>query len=210
MRLLVGFAASMIISAAAAEPAVVDKPGEAEKAAAISKLEADIEAATEQKTKAAKDDDRAAVKRLTAELKRLRLELSKAKTKTPEQHAEDAAEWARVKEAARLEAEKKQEEGRQKWYEGGTLHKKTVAEWSKATQRDKVATSADFVTHAWKAGILKDFIANGIGGMDDIKPLAERLASEIDLFYAKGQLAGGSDVALAAAKVMDRRWTKPQ
>jgi hypothetical protein len=96
----------------------------------------------------------------------------------------------------------------QKWYEGGTLHKKTVAQWSKADNRDKLATAADFVTKMWKAGVLKDFIANGIKTMDDVKPLAQRLADEIDLFYAQGKLAGGSDVATAAVTVMDRRWTK--
>lgn len=96
----------------------------------------------------------------------------------------------------------------QKWYEGGTLHSKTVAQWSKADNRDKLATAADFVTKMWKAGVLKDFIANGIKTMDDVKPLAQRLSDEIDLFYAQGKLAGGSDVATAAATVMDRRWTK--
>ncbi len=98
----------------------------------------------------------------------------------------------------------------QEWYEGGTLHSKTVAKWSKAPARDKLATAADFVTKAWKAGLLKDFIANGIKTMDDVKPLAQRLADEIDLYYAQGKLAGGVDVTTAAATVMDRRWTKPR
>jgi hypothetical protein len=97
----------------------------------------------------------------------------------------------------------------QKWYEGGTLHKKTVAEWSKAPERDKLATAADFVCHAWNEKLLKDFIAKDIKTVDDLKPIATRLASEIDLFYQQGQLAGGSDVTTAAATVMDRRYTKP-
>lgn len=97
----------------------------------------------------------------------------------------------------------------QKWYEGGTLHKKTVAQWSKASERDKLATAADFVCHAWNEKLLKDFIAKDIKTVDDLKPLATRLVSEIDLFYQQGQLAGGSDVTTAAATVMSRRYTKP-
>jgi hypothetical protein len=97
----------------------------------------------------------------------------------------------------------------EKWYEGGTLHKKTVAEWSKASERDKLATAADFLTHAWNKNLLKDFIAKDIKTVDDLKPLATRLTGEIDLFYKQGQLAGGSDATTAAAQVMHGRYTKP-
>ena len=31
------------------------------------------------------------------------------------------------------------------WYEGGTLHKATIAEWKAATESNKLATCADFV-----------------------------------------------------------------
>jgi hypothetical protein len=107
MRLLAGFAASMIISAAAAaEPAVLDKPGEAEKAATISKLEAEIEEANNRKTKAAKEDNRDEVKRIFSDLKSLRLQLSKAKSKTPEEYAEEAAA---AREQARMDADKKRQ-----------------------------------------------------------------------------------------------------
>ena len=33
-----------------------------------------------------------------------------------------------------------------KWYQGGTLHKKTGADWLKASSDNRVATSADFLT----------------------------------------------------------------
>lgn len=33
-----------------------------------------------------------------------------------------------------------------KWYEGGNLHKKTIADWKEATQENRLATSADFIT----------------------------------------------------------------
>ena len=31
------------------------------------------------------------------------------------------------------------------WYEGGTLHKATIAEWKAATESNRLATCADFV-----------------------------------------------------------------
>jgi len=31
------------------------------------------------------------------------------------------------------------------WYAGGTLHKKTMADWKKGSYRDRLATCADFV-----------------------------------------------------------------
>jgi hypothetical protein len=34
----------------------------------------------------------------------------------------------------------------QAWYEGGTLQKGTVDDWSRATQENQLATSADFIT----------------------------------------------------------------
>lgn len=35
--------------------------------------------------------------------------------------------------------------GPSKWYEGGTLHKVTSQEWHKASYRNRLATSADFI-----------------------------------------------------------------
>jgi len=32
------------------------------------------------------------------------------------------------------------------WYTGGTLHNKTAMEWHQATYRNRLATSADFIT----------------------------------------------------------------
>ena len=32
-----------------------------------------------------------------------------------------------------------------KWYEGGTLHKKTGADWLKASQENRLATAGDFL-----------------------------------------------------------------
>jgi hypothetical protein len=114
MRLLAGFTLSLFLSAtvAAAEPDVADIPGEAEKAAAIAELEAEIEAATERKAKAAKDGDRERVKRLIADLKSLRLQLSKVKAKTPEECLEEVAEKKRKEALAEVKAKEQQEKRR--------------------------------------------------------------------------------------------------
>jgi len=97
--------------AADAEGAAENLPGEAEKASAISKLEADIKAAVEKKSNAAKYGDRNAVKQLAADLKLLRLQLNKAKSKPPEKYVEEAAYRKRIEdENARLVAEKERKE----------------------------------------------------------------------------------------------------
>jgi hypothetical protein len=113
MRLLVWFTASLIISAAAiaAEPAAVEKPGEAEKAAAIAEIETLLADATAKKTEASKAKNREAVKDLAETVNWWRLQLSKAKSKPPEKYAEEAAERKKIEEEnARLAAEKKRKE----------------------------------------------------------------------------------------------------
>ncbi len=45
-----------------------------------------------------------------------------------------------------------------KWYEGGTLHQKTVAEWQAASNRDRLATSSDFVAKIRKFDSLADML----------------------------------------------------
>lgn len=37
-------------------------------------------------------------------------------------------------------------QSKKEWYEGGTLHRATVAEWKKASARNKLATCGDFIT----------------------------------------------------------------
>lgn len=85
--------------------------GEELKAAAISKLEADIEAATERKAEAGKADNRPLVKQLFADIKHLKTQLIKAKAKTPEQYVADEEEKARI---AKVEAERMAEEQKKK------------------------------------------------------------------------------------------------
>ncbi len=47
-------------------------------------------------------------------------------------------------------SEAREAASRLKWYEGGTLHGKTIADWHAASGRDRLATSSDFVAKASK------------------------------------------------------------
>jgi len=62
-----------------------------------------------------------------------------------------------------------------KWYEGGTLHRKTISDWKKAENRDKLATCADFIAS------IKDKLNLSITSVDSIKPYAEDLVICIDI-----------------------------
>ena len=42
------------------------------------------------------------------------------------------------------------------WYEGGTLHRGTVAEWRNATPRNRLATSADFASSILKPSTVEE------------------------------------------------------
>ena len=74
----------------------------------------------------------------------------------------------------------------QKWYEGGTLHKSTVSEWKNASYRNKLATSADWVTHMYQSGSFTQevndvIIQNSVkSGLDGIKFVAEKLVTGLD------------------------------
>lgn len=45
---------------------------------------------------------------------------------------------------------------RKEWYEGGTLHKSKIYEWKTATEENKLATCADFITGTKKKISLED------------------------------------------------------
>lgn len=66
-------------------------------------------------------------------------------------------------------------EGRE-WYEGGTLHRGTVAEWNAATDRNKLATMADFaaITQAARRAML-------MNEMELVRLQAEAIKACIDV-----------------------------
>lgn len=65
-----------------------------------------------------------------------------------------------------------------KWYEGGTLHKSKISNWKKATDRNKLATCADFIAGLDKsvslsvlkieANELKDCVDEATRGLDEL------------------------------------------
>ena len=67
-----------------------------------------------------------------------------------------------------------------KWYEGGTLHKAGALDWQRASYRDKLATCADFIAAAWEKGLLKRKVRRNILSTNDIKPYARELVAFID------------------------------
>lgn len=97
--------------AADAPPPDAVNQGEELKAAAISKWEADIEAAMQRKAEAGKADNRLLVKQAFADLKHLKTQLIKAKAKTPGQYVADEDEKVRI---AKADAERMAEEQKRK------------------------------------------------------------------------------------------------
>lgn len=99
----------------------------------------------------------------------------------------------------------RQQTGKQ-WYEGGTLHDKTAADWHAATPEDRLATCGDFVATAWEKKMLTPQMTEGIRGMEDMKPLAKQLAESIDkAAEANGQIKVAE---LASASMMLRGWMR--
>lgn len=67
-----------------------------------------------------------------------------------------------------------------KWYEGGTLHDKSILDWQVAKEHDKIATCSDFIAKMWQDDKLNSRVARKIGEIDDLKPLAVELVAFID------------------------------
>jgi hypothetical protein len=74
--------------------------------------------------------------------------LGACSTPTPEQLAERAKiESQRERDRLAKEREKRIAENQRKqdnWYSGGSLHKATASEWKASTDKNRLATSADF------------------------------------------------------------------
>ncbi|QDT34551.1 hypothetical protein [Thalassoglobus polymorphus] len=68
-----------------------------------------------------------------------------------------------------------------KWYEGGTLHKKSALDWQGSNHPDKLATCSDFVAAMWQNEKFVPRIQNSIDSVDDMKPYAQELVEYIDV-----------------------------
>lgn len=70
------------------------------------------------------------------------------------------------------------------WYEGGTLHNANGLDWQQATYANKLATAGDLVAASFKSGKLVPALSNKIKGVDDIKPMAAAIVTELDIVFA--------------------------
>jgi DNA-directed RNA polymerase subunit RPC12/RpoP len=70
--------------------------------------------------------------------------------------------------------------GERKWYQNGTLHKKSALDWRVATDEDKLATCADMVCVVWKDGNLKPEISQSLESVDHLRPYARELVTFLD------------------------------
>ena len=61
------------------------------------------------------------------------------------------------------------------WYSGGNLHQKTLYDWDRASERNKLATAGD-----WYAAAVGIDRIRRLGGIDAIKPKARNLVICMD------------------------------
>jgi len=95
------------------------------------------------------------------------------------------------------------------WYEGGNLHDATALEWQEAGYSNKLATCADLLAAAYQRDKLASVVTSQVSTVDDFKPLADTLVSEINAAFkpdpdpAKNrQMFASQKVAAAAAMIM--------
>ena len=86
------------------------------------------------------------------------------------------AEMLRVKSSRMKGAPSKTS---RQWYEGGTLHDKTMAQWHSGVASDRLATSGDWVSKMAQG----DKFIPEVASMDDIKALATELRACMDAAY---------------------------
>lgn len=65
------------------------------------------------------------------------------------------------------------------WYEGGTLHDKTLADWHAGTDADRLATAGDWISNL----VTKGELVVDIRSMDDLKVLAIKLRTCMNEAY---------------------------
>ena len=71
------------------------------------------------------------------------------------------------------------------WYEGGNLHQANALAWQTASYNNKLATCADFMTIMWTKKMLKQSILSRINSVNDLRPFAEQLVSNLDDAFKK-------------------------
>jgi len=86
--------------------------------------------------------------------------------------------------------------GRGQWYEGGTLHRATMAEWRRATSANRLATAADMALKAPRVAAT----VKSSGTMSTLRPYATALEACVS------EQAVGRVAELAAACIILEGW----
>ena len=86
------------------------------------------------------------------------------------------------------------------WYQGGSLHKATLGQWSGASYQDKLATSGDFVA------AMRDRLNIELRTIEEIKPYAAAIVKCIDESAYEPQLEGQKVAEIAAACAILMGW----
>lgn len=76
------------------------------------------------------------------------------------------------------------------WYAGGTLHKATLAEWAQATERNKLATAADWVTAGYN-----------LTTVEEMAVYAPQLVDCLDAFIASNTVMSANSPIVDSATV---------
>ena len=91
-------------------------------------------------------------------------------------------EFGKKKEIAQTTTQQdvtQQMEQSKNWWEGGTLHKCTNAEWKTATQENKVATCSDWIVTLAKSDGLTNEQLKATISMEQLKQMSENLVKEV-------------------------------
>lgn len=98
-----------------------------------------------------------------------------------------------------------QAQAAKQWFEGGTLHKSSLAAWSKASYSNKLATSADFVMTLSRGNFLKFTVLPTSSEMKKYAMPIEKCISEIakdKKFHSQNT----SEIAVMCAVTL--KWSK--
>ena len=99
------------------------------------------------------------------------------------------------------------------WYEGGSLHRVTIAEWKNATPENKLATCADFIARLNENQNLNISVTT----MDSLKSYSQELVDYIDLATSTDETDSQSTIEyigdhtvgeIAAMGMILMGWTK--
>ena len=86
------------------------------------------------------------------------------------------------------------------WYQNGTLHRSTAADWKDADDRDRLATSSDF------AAIILNRKEISLRSTDELRPYAEDMCACINQTVLPDPIVPGhrvSEIAAACAALMN-------